>query len=625
MRLYSGMVNDFVRASAHNQIAETLKDAFFRHYRYHPGPSEVHSWQNSLRAMSQVFTTCSFTDQGVILEYRLPLSSKRLDCIVCAEDGAKRENAVIVELKQWEKCGEAGGEHLVTTWVGGRERDTLHPSAQVGQYRKYLEGTSTVFHEGERPVGLAACAYLHNYHPVPDDHLYAPRFDGLLEECPAFCADEVPQLESFLTERLAGGNGQAVMTKVEASRYRPSRKLMDHVAEMIGGRPEYVLIDEQYVVYNRVLACAREAVGRGRKTVIVVRGGPGTGKSVIALNLMAELLREGRNAQYATGSKAFTETLRKVIGTRGQAQFNYFNSFGLADVNEIDVLICDEAHRIRETSNNRYTPRASRSGKPQIQELIDASRVGLYFIDDRQGVRPNEIGTSDYLLESGRKNDCRVFEFELDIQFRCAGSDGFVKWVNNTLGLERTANVLWDAGDDFDFRIFGSPEELEAAIRGQVAAGHTARLTAGFCWPWSKPTPEGLLVRDVQIGDYLRPWNARSGAGRLARGIPKESLWAHDANGLEQVGCIYTAQGFEFDYVGVIFGPDLVYDFDRQAWAGHPERSHDRSVKQGKEQFTDLVKNVYRVLLSRGLKGCYVHFMDRDTERFVRSRVEGVG
>lgn len=625
MRLYSGMVTDFVKASAHNQISGMLKDAFFRHYRYEPPQSEVRSWQNSLKAVSLVFNSCGFDDQGVMLEYRLPLSSKRLDCIVCAEDQARQAHAVIIELKQWEKCGESSGDNLVTTWLGGKERDTLHPAAQVGQYRRYLEGTSSVFHEGDPPVALSGCAYLHNYQAEAGDHLFAPRFREILSDCPVFPADEVPALEGFLSNRLCGGRGQEVLARVEKSRYRPSRKLMDHVGSMIKGDPAYVLIDEQYVVYNRVLACARESTGSRQRTAIIVRGGPGTGKSVIALNLMADLLLGGKNAHYATGSKAFTETLRKVIGTRGQVQFNYFNSYGQARPNEIDVLICDEAHRIRETSDSRYTPREKRSIKPQIYELLDAARVGVFFIDDRQGVRPNEIGTSEYIRERAAAGRCRVFDFELEVQFRCAGSDAFVKWVNNTLGLERTASVLWDPSDDFDFQIYESPQALEDAIRERVKDGYSARLTAGFCWPWSAPTKDGLLLRDVEIGDYQRPWNAKSNAGKLARGIPREALWAYDANGIDQIGCIYTAQGFEFDYVGVIFGPDLVYNLDAGRWAGHPEKSFDRTVKQGRERFTELVKNTYRVLLSRGLKGCYVHFMDKDTERFVRSRIEDAG
>jgi hypothetical protein len=383
-----------------------------------------------------------------------------------------------------------------------------------------------------------------------------------------------------------------------------------------------VLLDEQLVVFERVLATARRGFEDRKKAALIIQGGPGTGKSVIAINLLAKLSREGFNAHYATGSRAFTETLRRIIGTRGSEQFRYFNSYTGAGVNAIDVLVCDEAHRIREFSFNRYTPKAKRSDKPQIREILDAAKVSVFFIDDRQTVRPGEIGTVDYLRAEATAQGCEVREYKLEAQFRCAGSDGFVNWVSNTLGIERTANVLWNDDERFEFRIFGSPESLEIAIRRKVAQGISARMTAGYCWKWSKPRPDGTLVEDIVIGDYRRPWNAKPDAGKLARGIPKSNLWAYEPGGIEQVGCVYTAQGFEFDYVGVIFGTDLTYDPDTGDWVGHRERSNDVTVKRGKERFTEFVKNTYRVLLSRGLKGCYVHFMDKDTERFVRSRME---
>ncbi|MFI5143865.1 MAG: DNA/RNA helicase domain-containing protein, partial [Thermoanaerobaculales bacterium] len=218
-----------------------------------------------------------------------------------------------------------------------------------------------------------------------------------------------------------------------------------------------------------------------------------------------------------------------------------------------------------------------------------------------------------------------LYEYELEAQFRCAGSDAFVGWVDNTLGVRRTANALWEHSDAFDFQIIGSAEELEARIREKVTVGATARLAAGFCWPWSKPRPDGTLVPDVVIGAWQRPWNAPSNKGRLAKGIPKKDFWASDPAGIEQVGCIYTAQGFEFDYIGVIFGRDLRYDPRSGTWIGDPSESGDRLVRGARANFVDLVKNTYRVLLTRGIRGCYVHFLDRDTEQFFRARIAGPG
>jgi len=622
MRLYSGMSEQFIQDTIHNRIAEKLKDAFFRQYRYRPSPSEVGSWRNSLRAVSQVFDDAGLRDHGVILEYQLPLTSKRLDCMICGHDDDDRDAAVVIELKQWESCMPTDGDNLVCTRLGGAERDVLHPSAQVGQYQQYLEDTHTAFHEKPEPIRVRSCAYLHNYTAEPDDVLFDGKFSSLLTRYPTFTADDVDPLKDYLSEQIRGGDGHPVLRRIEQSRYRPSKKLMEHVGNVIKGQPEYVLLDDQLVVYDKVRALARKGFDDRRKTVLIVQGGPGTGKSVIAVNLMSDLLLSGSNAHYATGSRAFTEVMRKIIGSRGSVQFKYFNSYREAEVNAVDVLICDEAHRIREFSRDRFTPRAEGSETPQIDELIHASKLGVFFVDDRQRVRPDEIGSSEHIREHARQGGCQVLEYRLEAQFRCSGSDAFVNWVDNTLGIEHTANVLWEGDEQFDFRIYASPEELDAAIRARVDDGHSARMTAGFCWKWSAPKPDRTLVEDVVIGAYRRPWNAKPNAGRLAHGIPKATLWAHDPNGIAQVGCIYTAQGFEFDYAGVIFGPDLTYDFDSQAWKGNPVRSHDRTVKSGGERFTDLVKNTYRVLLSRGLKGCYVHFMDKDTERFFRSRME---
>lgn len=619
MQLYCGTTTQFVEDTLQNRITGRLEDAFFAHFRYRPSPGEVNSWRNSLRAMCNVVQYANLDDNGLVLEYQLPMSSKRLDFMITGRDTKGAPNAVIVELKQWSDAQASTVDRCVATFINGGVQDELHPSVQVGQYEQYLEDFNPVFSSGS--VGLSACSYLHNWVFDAKSEFVHPRHSSTIARYPLFAGDQTKQLASFMTSRVDRGDGTQVLQTVLQSKYRASKKLMDHVADVIAGKSDYVLLDEQLVVFETVLAIARSGLDSQRRTVLIVKGGPGTGKSVIALNLMSRLLRDGFNAHYATGSRAFTETLRAVIGPRGAPQFMYFNSYREVDSSAIDVLICDEAHRLRKVSGDRFHP--SRTGKPQVEEIIDAARLAVFLIDDRQVVRPDEVGSSAYIRDHAERLGCEVREHSLEAQFRCAGSEAFVNWIDNTLGVERTANTIWEGDERFDFRIFPSPESLEQAIRARGEQGHSARLSAGFCWPWSKPNSDGTLVEDVVVGPWRRPWNAKPDAGRLAPGIPKSNLWASDPNGIDQVGCVYTAQGFEFDYVGVIFGRDLRYDLDAQAWIGDRDASFDRQVRRGGDAFADLVKNTYRVLLSRGLKGCYVHFLDRDTERFFRTRIEG--
>ena len=414
MRLYSGSSIDFVSDSVHNRIAEKLRDAFFHYYRYHPPPAEVNSWRNSLRAMAQVLDLARLKDHGVILEYQLPLTSKRLDCLVSGKNGESRDQAVIVELKQWERSEPADGENEVTTWVGGSDREILHPSVQVGQYTRYLSDNNTAFHRGSEPVSASGCAYLHNYAFQAGDPLLSDKFAESRSCYPLFSQGDVDPLCGYLQDRLRGGQGLGVLRRIENSEYAPCKKLLEHVARLIRGNPVYTLLDEQLVVFDKVLAIARSGLDSGKKSVILVKGGPGTGKSVIAINLMASLLELGLNAQYATGSKAFTETLRKIIGSRGSAQFKYFNSYTDVQAEAIDVLVADESHRIRATSASRYTPRSARSDQPQVRELLAASRLSVFFVDDYQVVRPNEIGSTDYIRSHAQDLGCRVWEYELE-------------------------------------------------------------------------------------------------------------------------------------------------------------------------------------------------------------------
>lgn len=617
MQLYNGSANLFIEDARQNQIAIKLKNAYFDHFGYYPSKYEEMSWFNSLRAIKDVFADCNFKNQGVVLEYFLPSTSLRLDCMVTGKDSNNQDTAVIIELKQWSETKDCMSDNEVVTRLAEGDKEVLHPSFQVNRYRDYFRDFYEVFY-GKNSINLKACAYLHNYIFKDNDPILADKFQNIIEKAPIFSLDDFSKIKKFLSNNVSYGEGITVLNRINNSKKRPSKKLMDTVSNTIKSNSEYYLLEEQQIVYDKVFECVRYGVTQRKKQVLIIEGGPGTGKSVICLNLLADLLRENYWADYVTGSKAFTETLRKI--TNNDSLFKYTNNYANFDKEERrDVLLVDEAHRLRKTSSSRYM---KTDGKTQVEEIINASKVAVFFVDNNQVVKPDEIGNVEYIENEARKLNCIIWKEKLQAQFRCSGNEGFVNWISNTLDIQRTANVILDQNNlDYDFRIFGTPLEMENELRKKMEEGNTARICAGFAWKWTQEAVNGKLVNDVVINDYKRPWNASDKCKGLDKSIPKQSMWATKDGGFEQIGCIYTAQGFEFDYVGVIIGNDIKYSFDNQQWEGHPENCFDSNSLKRSKNYLDMIKNVYRVLLSRGIKGCYVYFCDKDSEHFFKSRI----
>ena len=620
MQLYAGPSEDFLADSVQKQIAERLGDAFYNYYRFRASVSEFNSWKNSLMAFAAQLRYSDVRDHGVVLEMQLPQSSARLDAFVFGQSPTGTKGAVLVELKQWSEAQPSDWDRCVETFVGGAERRMLHPCVQAQSYSQYLEDMHTAFHPGPDAVSISPCAWLHNMHPGLAGALTDSKFAALLVDVPLFLNNDADTLTGFFSDRVGAGRGVEIMERALRGTHAPSRKLLEQTAAMVKGEPRYRLIDDQIMAYDAVLAAVRRAQkGKSAKSVIVVKGGPGTGKSVIALNLLGILSKMNVNVQHATGSKAFTQNLWKILGSRSKAQIRYFNSYGQTETDGIDVLLADEAHRIRPSSNTRFTKAAARSDRSQVDELLDAARVSVFFIDDHQTVRPDEIGSTGLIHEAATRRQARYESIDLRTQFRCAGSDEYVDWVDQLLEIRKTGVRTIDPRA-YGVSLVAGPEELATWIASRTADGFSARMMAGFCWPWSMPDEKGILVDDVRIGDFARPWNAKPDAKRLAAGVPPAMYWATDPAGVGQIGCVYTAQGFEFDYAGVFMGPDLVVRDGM--WLGQPSASRDTAVKsKGGARFTDVVKNVYRVLMTRGMKGSALCILDDETREYVRQRL----
>lgn len=601
-------------ASAPTILTARLTDQYRVTHRRVPSPGEQRSWTNSLPELARVLADAGLGKVEVLLEYQLPQTSKRADAVLCGfHPKTGQPSFVVVELKQWTKAlpHDDAPELCVVPHLG----TVLQPALQVSRYCTYL-GDFVRALDG-RTTNLTGVAFLHNMAASDGEWLQDLATDSASQ---VYTAATRAGLIRFLASELSPGAGAPAADILLRSAVGPSRKLLDLAAAEIRDQEQFVLLDEQQVAYTLVMRAVHRAREADAKQVVVVTGGPGSGKSVIALSLLGELSRLGYPVLHATGSKAFTTTLRRVAGFRAprvQAMFKYFNNFTASRKNELDVLIADEAHRLRKSSANRYTKAEQRTGRSQTEELIDAARVPVFLLDENQVVRPGEVGTVAEIQAVAEEKKLELVQINLDGQFRAGGSAAYDAWVARLLGLQPGGPIPW-TGDDgrYVVEIADSPSALEAELSSRRVGEQNARMTAGFCWDWSDPIGNGL-VADVRIGDWHRPWNVKG--DRKVGEAPPSQLWATDPNGFGQVGCVYTAQGFEYDWNGVILGPDLVW---RQGfWVTDPGRSRDTVVKRGvaSAEFDVLIRNTYKVLLTRGMVGTVLYSTDPETQEFLRT------
>jgi DUF2075 family protein len=616
--IYQADKNQFLQHS----LRDDIEDVMLRHFRGATGrgvgPSEVQSWKHSLLEMAKVLQDEEIPgDAGVAIEYQLPQSSKRIDFVIIGEDAAARTKVVIIELKQWSESRRSEKDAILWARRGGRtgEREGPHPSYQAWSYAAYLQDFNAAVQDWA--MALQPCAYLHN-HPR-DGEIDHPHYREHIARAPLFLARERAKLQAFIREHVRHGDRRGALYAIENGRIRPSKMLIDSVLGLLQGKPEFVLIDEQKVVHETILQV--DARAEQCKQVVIVQGGPGTGKSVIAINLLGALIGRKRNARYVSKNAAPRAVYEaKLAGTFTKTRIsNLFSGSGAfveLKADTYDTLVVDEAHRLNEKSGLYHN-----LGDNQVKELIRAARCTVFFVDDDQRVTLLDIGRTEELRRRALEFNAEVTELELTSQFRCNGSDGYLAWLDDTLEIRQTANPFLET-DEYDFRVFDNPAELHAVVELKNRANNRARVVAGYCWKW--PSKKDAMAWDIELPefDYRRRWN-----------LDKDgSLWIVTPGSVDQVGCIHTCQGLELDYVGVIIGPDLVYRDGRVVTDATKRASSDQSVKGLKKMLeTDpekahaladaIVKNTYRTLMTRGMKGCYVYCTDAPLAAYLRTRL----
>ncbi|MBK1708327.1 DNA/RNA helicase domain-containing protein [Marichromatium gracile] len=620
MLVYNATKQQFIDDVRANIIADAIQNEVARKLNRNSPRNEVKSWECSLRfMMSALLDEGIPASAGVAIEYNIPLTNRRVDFILTGKNHQRDDVAVIVELKQWQFVEVTKKDAIVRTQLGGSVRETNHPSYQAWSYSALIaDYNETVRSESIR---LVPCAYLHNMKQA--DEINDPCYEPHTSLAPVFISPDALKLSEFLSKHIKYGDSNGIMYRIEHGVIKPSKNLADALASMMQGNAEFLMIDEQKLVYETAIDLAHRA-GSENKKCLIVKGGPGTGKSVVAINLLVELTKREMMTQYVSRNSAPREVFKKKLtGTSKKTHIdNLFKGSGSyvnAKPDTFHVLIVDEAHRLNEKSGMYQN-----LGESQIKEVITASRLSIFFIDEAQRVTLKDVGTVEEIRRRAAECGADVQELELASQFRCNGSDGYLAWLDNALQIRTTTNI--DLSDiDYEFQVFDDPSAMRRAIIEKNRKTNKARMVAGYCWPWASKKDKHAMDIVLPEHGFEAQWNLDDDG----------MLWAIAEDSVDQIGCIHTCQGLEFDYVGVIIGEDFVIRGGRVVTDAGKRAEQDRSVRGYKKMFKEqpenarvladqIIKNTYRTLMTRGQKGCYVYATDLETREyfsaFVRSQ-----
>jgi DUF2075 family protein len=594
-------------------IEDVVREAVKNKLNFNVGESEYLSWRNSLgNAMSHIMHSNKIPDDaGIAVEYRLNGRRFRLDFVISGLNAQNQESVVIIELKQWTVIMFSDLDEHVKTALGGGIRDVTHPSYQAWSYKTQLEQYNEYVYENE--VDVTACAYLHNCKDATV--ISNSRYENALRLAPVYLHGQADLLREEICERIKTGSGTDLLERIDSAIIRPSKQLADAVGAMLEGQEEFVLLDEQKTVFERIMNAARDTQV-GDKHVIIVKGGPGTGKSVISINALSKLTGERMNAKYITANAAprtvFEAKLKGLVkGDAIKHLFGGSGSFTETKSDSMDVLIVDEAHRLRLKSGM-----FKNLGEDQAKEIINTARTSVFFIDEAQKVTWSDVGEISRIKALAAKAGADVQILELTSQFRCSGSDDYMAWLDDALGVKEDRENYFSTAR-FDFKILNSATQLHEVIKEKNRHNNRSRVVAGYCWNWDSKKDSNAY--DIKIGDFKARWNLASYGNE----------WIMNPNSVTEVGCIHTCQGLEVDYIGVIIGDDLrVVDgkliTDPSARA-RTDASLNGFKKESKEdpvaaarKADELIRNTYRTLMSRGMKGCYVYFTDEATAEYFR-------
>lgn len=616
MIIYNKSLKDFRTDVTFNMMQSILLKTLREKGLSGGSASEINSWNNSLHFMKDVLDDSYFDNEcQVAIEYNIPQTSKRVDFMIMGNNN-EEDHVVIIELKQWARVNKVDDncDHSIMSDLRSHE-PVAHPSYQAYSYKQlildYCNDSVSINNRTLKP-----CAYLHNlseeYRLVIEDNLY----HEWIEEAPVFLQSDVLKLRNFIKNYIKlKANDGSLLYKIEEGRLKPTKSLQDALDSMLCGNEEFHMIDEQVVAYDKIMKAIKESQNDTKKHVLIITGGPGTGKSVLAINILARCIIDLKlNASYITKNMAPRKCYANLLA-KGNAkkmvnlQKAIQSPWCLPNTiyNGLDVGIFDEAHRMQKKPN-MYP------GNDMLEDAIKASKVSIFFVDDDQRITINDKYDVNSIIMYAKKENAVIHKpYELTSQFRCDGSDGYISFLNNLLEIKQTANTNFEF-NNLKVKIFDNPVIMRDELRELNKINNKTRMIAGYCYDWNVKTKKGEWDIILPNG-FKAKWN-----------LANDDHRAVNPNSFEEIGCIHTCQGMEFDYVGVFIGKDLYFknghvNTNRNAISQDDKTSGIRLKSTSDEEADKLIRRTYKVLLTRGIKGCYIYCEDEALRNYLKEKL----
>ena len=448
---------------------------------------EMVSWQNNANELSSLLQSSNIPDDVMVgFEYLVPVAG-RIDCVLMGHGTDGKKNMIHIELKQWsnDNVNHYYDGYCVNV-AGFRNGNKVcaHPSAQAAEYQTHLENYLVALEECS--INLKGFAYCYNYEAKNDNSvLLSDAFKPVLKLCPLYCKDTKEEFAQELTKLLGGGKGEEIAKAVSESEIRPTKKLQDAAPNMFDGAkdcPEFSLLGEQLDAYNAILGAIQNTDKEDEKTVVVVKGGPGTGKSVIAMRLVSGLAKLGKypNVYYSTRSSSLRNGYKKTLEKIKYKDGKTANCIDLIKNNIdfrpgveefrgkesiVDALIVDEAHRISDAANDQ-TDRGEKGKRKQtyltqIMAMLYTARVSVFFIDGKQGIEKKEIGSAKKIKDAANSYYKRILYESEKYRMKYTNIDNVIEEKTKKLEGLKLSNASAEKLND-------AKKELTSAQREKV-------------------------------------------------------------------------------------------------------------------------------------------------------------